>query len=122
MGRRTSQRSFRSWVGDGIGWLPRYIDRFALTNAARAAIVMPAVFFFADKAIDDADSTLFAAFGSFAILVLADFGGPRRVRLVAYLLLAAAGMVLIALGTLCSQEPWLAVAGVAGLGFGVLFS
>jgi hypothetical protein len=25
----------------------------------------------------------FAAFGSFAILVFADFGGPRRVRLVA---------------------------------------
>jgi uncharacterized membrane protein YccC len=109
-------------VGDGIGWLRRHIDRFALTNAARAAIVMPAAFFFADKVIDDPDSTLFAAFGSFAILVLADFGGPRRVRLVAYLVLAAAGMGLIALGTLCSQEPWLAVAGMAVIGFAILFS
>src|SRR5919197_1611308 len=103
MRARTSPRSFRSsvrtarragrplrrrrpepclTVGDGIGWLRRHIDRFALTNAARAAIVMPGVFLLADKVIDDPDSTLFAAFGSFAILVLADFGGPRRVRLV----------------------------------------
>ena len=126
---RTSPRSFRSWVGTArraskprIGWLRRHIDRFALTNAARAAIVMPAVFFFADKVIDDPDSTLFAAFGSFAILVLADFGGPRRTRLAAYLILAAAGMGLIALGTLCSQEPWLAVAGMAVVGFAILFS
>lgn len=129
MRARTSPRSFRSWVGTGrraskprIGWLRRHIDRFALTNAARAAIVMPAVFFFADKVVDDPDSTLFAAFGSFAILVLADFGGPRRTRLAAYLILAAAGMGLIALGTLCSQEPWLAVAGMAAVGFAILFS
>jgi uncharacterized membrane protein YccC len=83
---------------------------------------MPAVFFFADKVIDDPDSTLFAAFGSFAILVLADFGGPRLTRLAAYLILAVAGMGLIALGTLCSQEPWLAVAGMAVVGFAILFS
>jgi hypothetical protein len=94
---------------------------FSLKRAARAAIVMPAVFAFADKVIQDSDTTLFAAFGSFAILVLADFGGPWRRRLAAYLALVA-GAVLIALGTLCSQTPWLAIAAMAVVGFAILFS
>jgi uncharacterized membrane protein YccC len=83
---------------------------------------MPAVFAFADRVIQDPDTTLFAAFGSFAVLVLADFGGPWRTRLAAYLALAATGVVLIALGTLCSQTPWLAVAAMAVVGFAILFS
>ena len=49
---------------------------FALKRAARAAIVMPAVFAFADKVIEQPDTTVFAAFGSVAVLVLTDFGGP----------------------------------------------
>jgi uncharacterized membrane protein YccC len=102
--------------------LTRHIDVFTLKRAARAAIVMPANFAFADLVIGNSDTTLFAAFGSFAILVMADFGGPRRVRLVAYLSLAVAGAVLITLGTLCSQTPWLAVAAIAVVGFAVLFS
>jgi uncharacterized membrane protein YccC len=93
-----------------------------LKVAARAAIVMPAVFGFAHGVIGDQDTTLFAAFGSFAILVLADFGGPWRTRLVAYLSLAVAGAFLITLGTLCSETPWLAVIGMAVVGFVILFS
>jgi uncharacterized membrane protein YccC len=95
---------------------------FFLKRAARAAIVMPAVFAFADKVIQDSDTTLFAAFGSIAMLVLADFGGPRRRRLAAYLALAVAGALLITLGTLCSQTSWLAVAAMAVVGFAILFS
>jgi uncharacterized membrane protein YccC len=95
---------------------------FALKAAARAAIVMPAVFGFADGVIKQPDTTLFAAFGSFAILVFADFGGPPRKRLVAYLGLAAAGGLLITLGTLCSRTPVAAVAGMAVVGFVVIFS
>jgi uncharacterized membrane protein YccC len=97
-------------------------ELFALKAAARAAIVMPAVFGFADGVIKQPDTTLFAAFGSFAILVFADFGGPPRKRLTAYLGLAAAGAILIALGTLCSRTPLAAVAGMAVVGFVVLFS
>jgi uncharacterized membrane protein YccC len=95
---------------------------FSLKRAVRAAIVMPAVFAFADKVTQDSETTLFAAFGSIAILVLTDFGGPWRRRLAAYLALAAAGAVLITLGTLCSQTPWLAVAAMAVVGFAILFS
>jgi uncharacterized membrane protein YccC len=95
---------------------------FALKNAARAAIVMPAVFGFADGVIKQPDTTLFAAFGSLAILVFADFGGPPRKRLVAYLGLVAAGAILITVGTLCSQAPVAAVAGMAVVGFVILLS
>jgi uncharacterized membrane protein YccC len=101
--------------------LRRHIDPFALKGAVRAAIVMPAVFGFADGVIGNPDTTLFSAFGSFAILVLADFGGPPGRRLTAYVSFAVVGAVLIALGTLCSQEAWLAVAGMAVVGFAVLF-
>jgi uncharacterized membrane protein YccC len=95
---------------------------FSLKRALRAAIVMPCVFAFADKVIKDPQTATFSAFGSFAILVLADFGGSRRARLVAYLVLAGAGAVLIVLGTLCSRDPWVAAAAMAVVGFAVLYS
>jgi uncharacterized membrane protein YccC len=95
---------------------------FSLKRAVRAAIVMPCVFAFADKVMKDPQTATFAAFGSFALLVLADFGGSRRARLVAYLSLAGAGAVLIVLGTLCSRDPWIAAAAMAVVGFGILYS
>jgi uncharacterized membrane protein YccC len=96
--------------------------RLALRKAARAAIVVPLVFAFADKVIEQPQTTIFAAFGSFALLVLADFRGPPLGRLVAYLALAAAGAGLIALGTLCSRSEILAPAVMAVVAFVVLFS
>ena len=103
---------------------PRLADpgRVALKSAARAAIVMPAVFAFADKVVQQPQSTIFAAFGSFAILVLAGFRGPPRKRLVAYVGLFAAGTVFITLGTLCSRDTWLGAGAMAVIGFGILFS
>jgi hypothetical protein len=94
----------------------------ALRTAARAAIVMPLVFAFADKVIGDPQTALFAAFGSFAMLVFVDFTGPRRSQFFAYLALAVAGAANVALGTLCSRNTWLAVAAVAVIGFAILLS
>ena len=94
----------------------------ALKSAARAAIVMPGVFAFADQVIGNPQTSLFAAFGSFAVLVLVEFGGRWRARLVAYLALAAVGVVLIALGTLCSRDAWLAAGATGVVGFVTLFS
>src|SRR5919197_1414873 len=93
-----------------------------LKSAVRAAIVMPSVFAFAHEVIGDPQTSLFAAFGSFAVLVFAEFGGDRRARLVAYLALAAVGAAFIAVGTLCSRNPWLAAGSTAVIVFGVLFS
>ena len=81
------------------------LDRTALRRAARAAIVLPAVFAFADKVIGNPTTALFAAFGSFALLVLAQFSGPWRTRVLAYLALGCTGVVFITLGTLCSRSP-----------------
>ena len=97
-------------------------DLAALKSAARAAIVIPAVFAFADKVIAQPQTSFLAAFGSFAMLVLVEFGGPPRTRFLAYLGLAGAGAVLITLGTLCSRTPWIAAAAMAVVGFVVLFS
>jgi len=94
----------------------------SLKSAARAAIVMPAVFAFADQVVAQPQTALFAAFGSFALLVLASFGGPPRSRFTAYLSLAAAGVVLVPLGTMCSRNAWLAAGAMAVVGFAILFS
>ena len=83
---------------------------------------MPAVFAFADKVIGNPQTAVFAAFGSFAMLVLADFAGPMRSRLIAFLGLAGAGAVNIVIGTLCSRNAWVAAAAMAVVGFAILFS
>jgi uncharacterized membrane protein YccC len=94
----------------------------SLKSAARAAIVMPAMFALADQVIQQPQTAVFAAFGSFAMLVLVDFGGSPRARFTAYLSLAAAGSVLIVVGTLCSRNAWLAAGAMAVVGFAILFS
>ena len=52
----------------------------ALRRAGRTAIVMPALFAVGTKVVDDAMVATFAVFGSFAMLLLVDFGGPLRDR------------------------------------------
>ena len=94
----------------------------ALKSAARAAIVMPLVFAFADKVIQQPQTSIIAAFGSFAILVFAEFSGPPRSRLMAYLGLGCVGAVYITLGTLCSRDPLLAAGAMAVVGFVTLFA
>ena len=98
------------------------LDMAALKTAARAAIVMPAVFAFADTVIGQPQTSIFAAFGSFAMLVLVDVEGPPLPRLFAYLALAAVGATFITLGTLCSRNAWLGAGVMAVIGFCVLMS
>lgn len=101
---------------------PPDIDRAALHAALRAAIAIPIAFAIGDLVADDAQIGLFALFSGFALLVFADFSGPARARFAAYAGLVAAGAVLIALGTLCSRDVVLAGAGMAAVGFAVLFA
>ena len=98
------------------------LDVAALKSAARAAIVMPAVFAFADNVIGNPQTTIFSAFGSFSMLVLADFQGPPRGRLKAYLTLAGIGVALISLGTVCSRSAAAGTSVMALVGFTILFS
>ncbi|HXA29777.1 MAG TPA: FUSC family protein [Candidatus Angelobacter sp.] len=71
----------------------------ALHRAVRAAVVNPATFAVCLLVIRDVQLATFAVFGCFALLVMADFGGPRRQRAAAYLATAGVGVAVIALGT-----------------------
>ena len=74
-----------------LQWLGRRDrDLAALRRAGRAAIVMPAMFALGDRVIANPIVATFAAFGSFSMLLLVDFGGPLRERLQAQATLAVA--------------------------------
>jgi hypothetical protein len=104
-------------------WLRDHDPGFlALRRAARAAVVMPAVFAFGDKVIGNPALATFAAFGSFAMLVLVDFGGQLRERLEAHASLAVAGALLVCLGTLASRSTLLAAVSMTVVAFAVLFA
>jgi uncharacterized membrane protein YccC len=104
-------------------WLRDHDQGFlALRRAARAAVVMPAMFAFADQVLGNPAVATFAAFGSFAMLVLVDFGGRLRERLEAQAALALAGAVLVCLGTLASRSAPLAAVSMTVVAFAVLFA
>ncbi len=94
----------------------------ALRRAARAAAVVPVNFAIGSQLIGNAQTATFAAFGSFALLLFAEFPGHRLSRLAAYLLLAVAGAFFITLGTLIATPSWLAVSAMAVVAFAVLFA
>jgi uncharacterized membrane protein YccC len=106
-----------------LQWLGRRDrDLAALRRAGRAAVVMPAMFALGDKVIVNSTIATFAAFGSFAMLLLVDFGGPLRERLQAQATLALVASVLVCLGTLVSQTTWLAAVAMALVAFAVIFA
>src|SRR5262252_1478725 len=106
-----------------LRWLGQRDRGFAaLRRATRTAIVMPAMFALGDKVIGNPQLATFAAFGSFAMLLLVDFGGPMVERLQALAALAVTGGVFVCLATLASQTAWLAAVAMAVVGFGVIFA
>ena len=109
--------------GHPLRWLGQRDRGFAaLRRATRAAIIMPALFALGDKVIGNPQVATFAAFGSFAMLLLVDFGGPMAERLQAQAALAVTGGVFVCLATLASQTAWLAAVAMAVVGFGVIFA
>jgi Fusaric acid resistance protein-like len=106
-----------------LRWLGQRDRGFAaLRRATRAAIIMPAMFAVGDKVIGNPQVATFAAFGSFAMLLLVDFGGPMTQRLQAQAALAVTGGVFVCLATLASRTAWLAAVAMAVVGFGVIFA
>jgi uncharacterized membrane protein YccC len=94
----------------------------ALRRATRAAIVVPAAFAIADLVIGNPTLAIFAAFGSFSMLLFVDFSGTIRERMLAQVSLVVAGLVLISIATLASRVTWLAVATTLVVAFVVLFA
>jgi uncharacterized membrane protein YccC len=106
-----------------LRWLGQRDRGFAaLRRATRTAIIMPAMFALGDKVIGNPQLATFAAFGSFAMLLLVDFGGPMAERLQAQAALAVTGGAFVCLATLASQTAWLAAVAMAVAGFGVIFA
>jgi uncharacterized membrane protein YccC len=107
----------------GTAWLRRHDrDLGATRRAARAAIAIPLLLALCDEVLDAPVTATFAVFGSFALLVLVGFAGSLADRLLSEALLAAAGAVLVCVGTLLSGSTVLAVAGTAVVGFVVILS
>jgi uncharacterized membrane protein YccC len=94
----------------------------AAYRAVRAAVVMPGLFALTYQVIGNLQMATFAAFGSFATLVLATFGGTRRNKLVAHLGLGVAGSVLLVIGTAVNSSTALAAVVTVPVVFCVLFA
>lgn len=94
----------------------------AALRAVRAAVVMPGLFAFCEEVIGNLQMATFAAFGSFATLVLVAFGGGRRDKLLAHVGLAAAGSALLTIGTAVSSSTLLAAVVTVPVTFLVFFA
>ncbi len=106
-----------------VAWLRAKDPALLITKrSVRAAIVMPGIFAIAHVSFSNAQVSLFASFGSFALLLLVEFTGPVRTRVVSYLSLFAVGAVLIAIGTAVSTNKVAAIVTMAVVGFLVLFA
>ncbi len=106
-----------------VAWLHAKDPELLVTKrSARAAIVMPGIFAIAHVSFSNAQVSFFASFGSFALLLLVQFAGPVRTRVVSYLSLFAVGAVLIAIGTAVSTNKVAAIVTMGVVGFLVLFA
>ncbi|HEX9338223.1 MAG TPA: hypothetical protein VF892_20160, partial [Pseudonocardiaceae bacterium] len=85
-------------------WLPVWSKPAAL-RALRATVVVPGLFALTYQVIGNLQLATFTAFGGFATLVMASFGGRRRDKLIAHFGLAVASSVLLVIGTAVSTSP-----------------
>ena len=98
------------------------VYRAAFRRAARTTVVTPPMVAVTLGAFDNAAMATFAGLGSFVMLNFADFAGPRRSRLLAYLGLAATGAVLIAAATPLAGDAWPGALAMAVVGFVIPFA
>jgi hypothetical protein len=104
-----------------LEWRPVW-SRPAALRALRAVLVIPAVFALTYEGTGDEQIALFAAFGGFAHLTVASFGGSRRDKLIAHLGLAVTGSIALVIGTAVSGIEWLAVLVTIPVAFGIFFA
>lgn len=102
-------------------WRPVWSVPAAL-RAARATLVIPTLFAITFKVIGNVQMASFAAFGSFATLVLVTFSGTPKDKLAAHLGLALAGSALLILGTLVSFSTTVAALATLPITFAVFFA
>jgi uncharacterized membrane protein YccC len=122
--RRLRARLPGSWTSGTPGQSPWRVtwSTPAAMRAVRATIVMPSLFALTYKVIGDLQMATFAAFGSFATLVLASFGGTRRDKAIAHLGLAVVGSVVLTIGTAVHSVAWLAALVTIPVAFAIFFA
>ena len=94
----------------------------SLHRAVKLAVVLTLALAVAQWFGDNPQVEIFASFGTAALLLFAEIPGDQSARLSAYLVLAVVGVVLIVLGTLALSSGWIAVLGMAAVGFTVTFA
>ena len=104
-----------------VGLIPKWSVPAAM-RAIRAMVCVCGLFAFTDKVIGNPQIATFAAFGSFATLVLASFAGTWRDKLLAHLALALTGSVLITIATIVSSTTWLVAIVTVPATFAVFFA
>ncbi|HJY00903.1 MAG TPA: FUSC family protein, partial [Streptosporangiaceae bacterium] len=102
-------------------WWPAWSVPAAM-RTARAVVVIPSLFALTYEGFGNLQMALFAAFGGFANLVVASFGGTRRDKAVAHFLLAVTGSIGLIIGTAVSGIQWLAVLVTIPVTFGIFFA
>src|ERR1700719_4416259 len=109
-----AQRTRPAW---GAGWsVP------AAMRTARAVVVIPSLFALTYQGFGNLQMALFAAFGGFANLVVASFGGSRRDKAFAHFMLALIGSIGRIIGTAVNDIQWLAVLVTIPVTFGIFFA
>jgi hypothetical protein len=107
--------------GTRPAWWPTWSESAGL-RMLRAVLVIPALFALTFEAIGNLQMALFAAFGGFAHLVMASFGGTRRDKLIAHLMLGVIGSAGLIIGTAVHGITWLAVLVTIPVAFGIFFA
>ena len=85
-------------------------------------LVIPPLFALTYEGIGNLQIALFTAFGGFATLVVASFGGSRRDKITAHVGLAVIGSIALIIGTSVTGIKWLAVLVTIPVAFGIFFA
>jgi Fusaric acid resistance protein-like len=104
-----------------VKWVPVWSKPAAL-RALRAVLVVPPLFALTYKGVGNLQIALFAAFGGFASLVMASFGGTWRDKVTAHFGLAVTGSAALIIGTAVSGNTALATIVTIPVAFGIFFA
>ena len=107
--------------GNRPAWWPAWSVPAAL-RTLRAVLVIPTLFALTYEGLGNLQMALFAAFGGFANLIFASFGGSKRDKITAYLGLAVIGSIGLIIGTAVNGITWLAVLVTIPVAFGIFFA
>ena len=102
-------------------WWPTWSVPAAL-RTLRAVLVVPSLFALTYEGIGNLQMALFAAFGGFANLIFASFGGSRRDKIIAHFMLALIGSLGLIIGTAVNGITALAVLVTIPVAFGIFFA